>query len=220
MELWNKLIKLSETISVLFDNNFTRKETESYKFEGWSDKFWQSDEIRNVHIQVIDHRETRKTWMMHINIFPKDNIDLPILGFDIVSGPNKITGSFFDYSPVNPNHILMQHFKTETDKLSWKRERELPDWAKEIFSDSMIAVGNISTEDEIDKLCNAVISLIVYYIENIKHTNKVGNFKDIHNLYCRNQKLNPHLHKSILSMGISESEKDNYLNNCLFKEIG
>ena len=203
----------------MFDEKFSKKEAKSYNFEGWSDKFWQSDEIRNVHIQIIDNRENKKIWMMHINIFPRENIDLPILGFDIVSGPNKITGSFFDFSPVNIKHHYMSHFKSATENLSWKRERELPDWAKSIFSDYMIAVGNISTEEEIDKLCDIVISLIRYYIENIKISNTEGNFKNIHNFYCRNQKLNPHLHKSILSMGISELDKNDYINNCLFKEI-
>lgn len=219
MELWNKLIELSENITSIFDKSFSKQLGPVYNFEGWSDNFWESDLIRNVHLKIIDNRETRKTWLMHINIFPKDNIDLPILGFDIVSGPNKITGSFFDFSPVNPNHPYMTYFKSIAETLSWKRGRELPDWAKEIFSENIIAVGNITTEDEINKLCNTVISLIEFYIQNMNKSNEQGNFKDIHNLYCKNQKLNQHLHKSILSMGISEIDKDDYLNNCLFKEI-
>jgi len=38
------------------------------------------------------------------------------------------------------------------------------------------------------------------------------------NKYCSNQKLNPHLHRSILAMGISEEDKDDYVNNVLFEE--
>jgi hypothetical protein len=37
--------------------------------------------------------------------------------------------------------------------------------------------------------------------------------------YCENQKMNPHLHRSILAMGISEEDKDDYVNNVLFEEI-
>jgi hypothetical protein len=38
------------------------------------------------------------------------------------------------------------------------------------------------------------------------------------NKYCENQKMNPHLHRSILAMGISEEAKERYVNNVLFEE--
>jgi hypothetical protein len=43
--------------------------------------------------------------------------------------------------------------------------------------------------------------------------------KPLLNKYCENQKMNPHLHRSILAMGISEEDKDEYVNNVLFEEI-
>ena len=48
---------------------------------------------------------------------------------------------------------------------------------------------------------------------------KIGLYKEKQNIYCRNQKLNPHLHRSILAMGISEENKDRYVNKVLFEEI-
>ena len=53
--------------------------------------------------------------------------------------------------------------------------------------------------------------------ENAFHTNR--DTKPLLNKYCINQKKNPHLHRSILAMGISEEGKDRYVNNVLFEEI-
>jgi len=221
LAVWNPLIDLSEEIKKTFDRHLNKTSTEHF-FNDWEDTFWESDAIRKCHLKTIDNRETQKTWLLHINIFPNIDYDLPILGFDIVAGKNKITGSFFDYSPVNENHPYMEFFKETTKTLEWNKKRELPDWAKEIFSDNMIAVGNLRDEEEIEQLSQVSLKLVNYYLDNIEKYDILGNsssIKDIHNKYCTNQKKNPHLHRSILSMGISESDKDSYVNNHLFKEI-
>jgi phycocyanobilin:ferredoxin oxidoreductase len=162
---------------------------------------------------------------MHINIFPHEHLNFPILGFDIVAGPNKITGSFFDFSPVTneePEHPYMQYMRNTVKDLEWSKPRELPEWATEIFSSSMIAAGNLRTREEIEQLCSTCLHLVEYYASSMKHnlctTNPI-HIKEAHNKYCRNQKLNPHLHRSILSMGISEEDKDRYVNEVLFQEI-
>ena len=96
--IWNNLIDLSERIETIFDENFTRYPIpEEIYFRGWKDTYWKSDNVRKCHLKTIDNRDTQKLWLMHINIFPNENLNTPILGFDIVAGQNKITGSFFDY---------------------------------------------------------------------------------------------------------------------------
>jgi len=42
-------------------------------------------------------------------------------------------------------------FKSRVADSTWSKQRQLPDWAKSIFSDSMIAAGNISTEQELEE---------------------------------------------------------------------
>jgi hypothetical protein len=146
-------------------------------------------------------------------------MDTPILGFDVVSGQNKITGSFFDFSPIDNKHPYMTTFRNVVSEVDWNKPRELPEWAKEIFSDSMIAAGNVR-DSEIEKLCNTTYSLIEYYVNNLENEQRSDkNYVDIHNKYCYNQKLNTHLHNSIISMGISKEDKDRYVNKVLFVEI-
>lgn len=221
MAIWESLTNLTHKINVLFDTNFERFPLdEKVDFEGWDDTYWRSDKVRKCHLKTIDNRETKKTWLLHINIFPHVDMDTPILGFDIVAGQSKITGSFFDFSPVgDTNHPYMGKFRETVSEIEWKKPREMPDWAKEIFSDSMIAAGNVR-EDEISKLCDTTYGLIEYYVNSLENQQRdVGNYVDIHNKYCYNQKLNPHLHNSILNMGISEQDKDRYVNKVLFMEI-
>ena len=223
MEIWKPLIELSEEIKDVFDTNFQSYDIdEDVNFTGWEDNFWKSEQARKCHLKTIDNRDTQKTWLMHINIFPTLNKNIPILGFDIVAGPSKITGSFFDFSPVSGYHPFMQQFKKKTENLEWNKKRELPEWAKNIFSDSMIAAGNIREMNEIDQLREVSLDLIKYYVSNLSKDDFIcdpDKIKPIHNYYCQQQKLNPHLHKSILAMGISEEDKNRYVNKILFEEI-
>lgn len=224
MELWNSLIQLSSKIEEILETNYERKDSLQL-FDGWRDNIWSSKYVRKCHLKTIDNRETQKLWLMHLNIFPHEFLNFPILGFDIVAGPNKITGSFFDFSPITdekPEHPYLNYMRDSVKDLSWSKPRELPDWAKEIFSDSMIAAGNLKTEEEIEQLTKTCLHLVEYYVTNMSKNLYVTNpleLKKRHNLYCRNQKLNPHLHRSILSMGITEEDKDRYINSVLFEEI-
>jgi hypothetical protein len=220
LAIWEPLIELTDRITNLFDSKFERFPLdEKVDFDGWNDTYWRSDKIRKCHLKTIDNRESRKTWLLHINIFPHVDMDTPILGFDVVSGQNKITGSFFDFSPISNHHTYMTKFRNVVSEVDWNKPRELPEWAKEIFSDSMIAAGNVR-DSEIEKLCNTTYGLIEYYVNNLENEQRSDkNYVDIHNKYCYNQKLNPHLHNSIISMGISKEDKDRYVNKVLFVEI-
>jgi len=224
LELWNRLIDLSREIETIFDEDYECTGIMEI-FGGWRDKTWNSELVRKCHLKTIDNRQSQKLWLMHINIFPREAYDFPILGFDIVSGPNKITGSFFDLSPVSqddPPHPYLLHMKEAVENLSWSKPRELPDWAVEIFSKNMIAAGNLRTDEEVQQLCDTCLHLVRYYVKNMKESARLGDpesIREYHNKYCRNQKLNPHLHRSILSMGISEEDKNDYVNRILFEEI-
>ena len=60
-----------------------------------------------------------------------------------------------------------------------------------------------------------------FYLNNLEQNcfSATRETAPILNKYCQNQKMNPHLHRSMLTMGISETDKDAYINNVLFEEI-
>lgn len=127
-----------------------------------------------------------------------------------------------DFSPLlgfaHPYHDYMER---RVANLEWNKPRELPPWAKEIFSSDMLAVGNINTDDELDQFIQVTTDLVDYYLDNLDDNAFESRRQTVPllNKYCQNQKLNPHLHRSILAMGISEEDKDAYVNNVLFEEI-
>jgi phycocyanobilin:ferredoxin oxidoreductase len=219
----DKLKDFALEISILFDKHLQTWNNEKHiqNLHGWKDDFWNSDLIEKCHLKTIDLLEERKLWLLHLNIFPRPGWDLPILGCDIVAGPNKISGAFFDFSPVvHDDHPLCVYFNEETKRFTWKKPRELPDWAKEIFSDHMMAVGNVR-EEETDQFLLATKTMICYYLENMNKEAVQVDFstREILNKYCFNQKKNLQLHNSIISMGVSLEDKDYYVNNVLFEEI-
>ena len=224
--LWNRLNDYANYITKQFDTHLERfdnpKYTEDMHFDGWTDTFWKSNFVSKCHLKTIAPEDGKGLWLMHINIFPKAGIELPILGFDIVAGPKKITGSFMDYSPLHGFiHPYSYYMEKQVKDLTWNKQRELPDWAKEIFSENMIAVGNINTEEELEQFISVTSDLLDHYLENLTNNAFLSNrdTKPILNKYCSNQKLNPHLHRSIIAMGISEEDKELYVNNVLFEEI-
>ena len=222
--LWNRLDKYAQDIFDKFDKKFIRcyeEGMEGLHFDGWTDTFWSSDIIYKAHLKTISPEDGKGLWLMHVNVFPHIGEELPILGFDIVAGPKKITGSFMDYSPLHGyDHPYLDYMAEKVKDLEWNKPRELPPWAKEIFSENMIAVGNINTDEELDQFISVTSDLVDYYLNNIQEYAILSHrdTKPILNKYCQNQKLNPHLHRSILAMGISEQDKDQYVNNVLFEE--
>ena len=225
MHLWDKLNNYAEWIGSRFDDSFERwdnpKYTEQMHFSGWKDTFWKSDKISKAHLKTIQPENGKGLWLMHVNVFPNEGIEFPILGFDIVAGPKKITGSFMDYSPLEGFvHPYSDYMKEAVKDLEWVKARELPPWAKEIFSENMIAVGNINTDEELNQFIEVTTKLVDHYLDNLEFTSPQTGRDTLPSLnkYCSNQKLNPHLHRSILAMGISEEDKNAYVNDVLFEE--
>lgn len=220
--MWDPLIKLQSDIEALLDKNLTEYQEEGmdrFNQTGWVNKTWKSERFRRAHIDVVDARETKKLWMMHICIFPDLKSGAPIYGFDVISGANKITGAFHDFSPVNLNDPALKFFSDVSSNLTWKKERELPDWAKAIFSNKMIAVGNIQTDEEVQKLCSVVLANTRWYIETMKITGDMPSSYG-HNRYAYFQKQNPHTERTMKSLGLNEDDVDFFVSKCLFPMVG
>ena len=228
-ELFDTLRKLAYTLIEEFDNSMDRVENPKHTADlnGWKDYFWESKSIRKAHLKTIEPVGKNKLWLMHINIFPRFDVDLPIFGLDIVANPKKVSGCFCDYSPTNEsqkeNHPYMIKFRTMTKDYEWKKARVMPDWALEIFSPDIVGAGAIKDGDETDQLTDMALSLSRFYTaemdKDVYRQRENLDTKEAQNKYCKNQKLNRMLHSSILSMGISEERKNEYVENVLFEEI-
>ena len=223
-KVWDTLIRVQDK----FIEEFSRTGVESnepgmerFNQPGWVNRVWTSDNYRRAHVDVVDARESKGLWMMHCCVFPHIHNPAPIFGFDVIAGKNKITGCFYDFSPAgDPNHPLCEWFRDEVNKLEWRKERPLPDWAQRIFSKSMVAAGNVSEETELAQIFEMAETGVKTYLDSVGETNhKVADTTFEQNYYAQNQKQNPHTPKVMTSLGLAEEDVRIFIQECLFPEI-
>jgi len=219
------LVTIQHQIEELFNKNlepYKEQGLERFNKENWLNLTWKSKKFRRAHIDVVDARETKRLWMMHVCVFPVVNSGAPIYGFDVIAGEKKITGAFHDFSIVDPNHTANKKFEDMVSKTQWKKERELPDWAKEIFSKNMVAAGNLREEEEIKQLSDLVLETTKWYIEEMPVLEGYQEDYDAtenHNRYAYYQKQNPHTPRTMKSLGLDEKDVDVFVSKCLFPDI-
>lgn len=225
-QIWDNLINLKDHFIQEFEQTgieVFEDGMDRFNQPGWVNRVWESRNYRRAHIDVVDARESKGLWMMHVCIFPHIGNDGPIFGFDVVAGKNKMTGAFHDFSPtVNSDHKMIDHFVTGAKMLDWKRERELPEWAKAIFNPDMIAAGNINNEAEINQLMFTVKNNLEYYLMNIgdyKGTSNDDLTAKAQNRYAHYQKQNPHTPRTMAALGLDEEDVKIFIEKCLFPEI-
>lgn len=218
--VWNKVSYLADYVRQRFVDNSL---SEEYREElpGWYNYIFTSNKFRRAHIEIVDFREQHKIYILHVTVFPHINDSSPILGFDAVCGPNKITGAFFDFSVSgNPYHFMQKWFEENGNRVEWKRTRTLPEWANKIFSDNVVAAGFLKEEQELDNFVNLAIKNLDYYLDNVgKTTVSNADYTELQNRYCYYQKQNPHTVNSMIAMGVEEKVIRNFIEEILFPEI-
>lgn len=220
--VWNTLIDVQHEFERQFNSTGQEIQEPGLERFNWYNKVWTSDLYRRAHIDVVDARETKGLWMMHCCVFPHTHNPAPIFGFDVIAGKNKITGCFHDYSAVSDtNHPMIGWFSEQVSKLTWRKERKLPDWAQRIFTPSMVAAGNVQDEFELSQIFSMARSNLIYYLENVGQTNnQVVDCTEQQNYYCDNQRQNPHTPKVMTSLGLDAEDVRVFIQDCLFPKIG
>ena len=219
-DVWGQISVLADHIKNRFQETGEEMSAPTSHYS-WHNSLYYSPSYRRAHLEIVDKRETHKIYIVHATIFPHFNDPSPIWGFDVVCGPNKITGAFHDFSSAgDPNHVMMQEFAKISSECTWNKTRDLPDWARAIFSPSIVAAGNVNTQEEITDLCNLAARTLDYYLANVGKTQESGaDFHMAQNRYCHYQKQNPHVIRSMVSMGEDEAVMKRFVREILFPEF-
>ena len=217
--VWNKIQGLAQYIEQRFDE--TGVHLESPHEYSWYNKIYTSSRYRRAHIEIVDFRDTHKIYILHCTIFPDTDNPAPIWGFDAVCGANKITGAFHDFSWAGGCPEMESWFSERVKDISWNKPRELPEWARQIFSSSMVAAGNVQDGEELDGLIDLARDTLDYYLDNVAKTKWSDMDNTAHqNRYCHWQKQNPHVIRSMVAMGVEEATMQRFVEEILFPEIG
>ena len=227
--IWDHLVKCQDQIIQMFEHHGVEiDEPGMAQFNqpdsGWINRVWQNEDIRRAHIDVVDARETKGLWMMHVCVFPQLNNDGPIYGFDVIAGKNKMTGAFHDFSASSggDDHPMIDWYRDAVADFIPSKKRELPEWAQNIFSDSMIAAGNVRTDEEATAIVDLALANLRVWFDSVPEYS--GNASSeftagAQNYYCHNQQQNPHTPRVMKSLGLAEADVDEFCTNALFPKI-
>jgi phycocyanobilin:ferredoxin oxidoreductase len=226
--IWNKLIDCKDDIIAIFDEQATEIQEDGLDYfnrpdSGWINRVWANNDVRRAHIDVVDARDTKGLWMMHVCIFPTLDNPAPIYGFDVIAGKNKMTGAFHDFSPsADPDHPMIQGYYESVEHFVPEKQRELPEWAKNIFTGKMLAAGNVKTDEEATEIIQIALSNLHAYFEEVGETKGEG-APDLvaacQNYYCENQQQNPHTANVMKSLGLPEEDVDRFCTDMLFPKL-
>jgi len=226
--LWDKLIEFQDVIIDIFDSEAKEiaepgLDAFNQPDNGWINRVWANKNIRRAHIDVVDARDSKGLWMMHVCVFPNLNNDAPIYGFDVIAGKNKMTGAFHDFSPsATVNHPMIDGYKESVEEFIPSKKRELPQWAKNIFTDSMLAAGNVRTEEEAVAIIDIAHNNLLAYFHEVGNFDGCGNRDEViaaQNYYCHNQQQNPHTANVMKSLGLPEEDVEVFCRDMLFPKI-
>ena len=227
-ELWDKLVDCQNNIIDMFDEYGTEFAEEGLDYfnqpnNGWINRVWHNDNIRRAHIDVVDARDSKGLWMMHVCIFPQLHNNGPIYGFDVIAGKNKMTGAFHDFSPsADPDHPMIQGYYESVEHFIPEKQRELPEWARNIFTGKMLAAGNVKTDEEATEIIRIATDNLRAYFDEVGLTKGEGDQTIVgaaQDYYCHNQQQNPHTANVMKSLGLPEADVDRFCTDMLFPKL-
>jgi len=226
--IWDKLIECKDEIIQIFDENAVEIEEPGLAAfnqpdNGWINRVWSNDSVRRAHIDVVDARESKGLWMMHVCCFPVLNNDAPIYGFDVIAGKNKMTGAFHDFSPsATFDHPMIDGYKESVEDFIPKKQRELPQWAKNIFTDKMLAAGNVNSEEEAVAIIQIALDNLRAWFDEVPQFDGAGEREHViaaQDYYCHNQQQNPHTANVMKSLGLPEDDVEVFCRDMLFPKL-
>ncbi len=224
--IWDRLIECKDEIINIFEEHATEFDEPGlshFNNDLWINRVWCNDNVRRAHIDVVDARESKGLWMMHVCVFPVLNNDAPIYGFDVIAGKNKMTGAFHDFSASSTfDHPMIDGYKEAVADFIPKKQRQLPEWATNIFTDKMLAAGNVNTEEEAVAIIELAQNNLRAYFDEVGEFTGYGNRDEViaaQNYYCHNQQQNPHTPRTMKSLGLDEADVDKFCTDMLFPKI-
>lgn len=176
---------------------------------------WESEKFRKIHLEVAQMKSGLD--ILHINMYPRYDYDIPIFGADVVASPKSVGAAIVDISSIREDRSLPEEYKildiVETD---FEEDKKMPDWG-DVFSEYCVFVK--PTEDEYEKFINTAFTYLNYHCA-ISHNTKANpdnipiNYEG-HKFYCEKQRQNNKTRKVLESIFDSEYA-DKYISEMLF----
>jgi hypothetical protein len=116
---------------------------------------------------------------------------------------------------------MVQRYQDAVKDFVPEKKRELPEWATNIFTPSMIAASNVK-EEEATVIIQMALDNLFVYLDTIGEHAGHGD-RDLtlasQNYYCHNQQQNPHTPRVMKSLGLNETDVETFCTDMLFPKI-
>ena len=208
LKQWNNLIPDAQPLDI--GEEFSHIVRDDVTIENY---VWESERFRKIHLEIA-HMSIGLD-IMHANMYPRYEYDIPIFGADIVANPKGVGAAIIDISPLGQSlpkdYDMLQMFYTP-----FTENRAVPEWG-DVFSDYCV----FCRPDEIEY--NQFVAITESYLStHIKlseyrqplEENIQKNYRH-HLYYCTQQRKNDKT-RNILHKLFGEEFGERYLTEMLF----
>jgi phycocyanobilin:ferredoxin oxidoreductase len=202
------LDKIADIVKEIIVNKGKGIEIETEDF-GWDNYRYVSSHFRIAHIERYSDKNLE---VLHITTFPNNNNPNPIFGFDVITTDKKPLAAFLDYSPT----LNKTTYKSD---ITFNTLYNLPDWAKNIFSEDAIAI--IPSEDDLNVLAKVVEDAYSKYLDlciEVVPNMELDLIKNHQNYYCEQQQKNERTF-NVLKAKLGEDRARYFMSTILFPKI-
>jgi hypothetical protein len=226
--IWDRLIECKDEILSILDRDceeYNEVGMEKFNKETWTNRTWKNKNVRRAHFEIVDARDTKGQYMLHLSLLPILDNGGPIYGLDIIASKSKVR-YFHDYSPLLVNeHPLSRYFIQESTWFKPTKPRVRPLLDTEIFSEGVISGGNIKDESELNQICTLATSNLESYLDKISDYDGDSKKEDVikgQNFYfehVQKQEQHPHTSGVLQSLGLLDEDITTFCTENLFPKI-
>lgn len=176
---------------------------------------WKTEKFRKIHIEVAQMKSGLN--ILHTNMYPRYEYDIPIFGADIVASPKSVGAAIVDISSIREDRSLPKDYEIlDIVPRDFEEDKRMPEWG-DVFSKYCVFVK--PTEDEYQKFVDLTFTYLNYHC-NISHRVKPNwdNYPNVyagHKYYCDKQRKNDKTRRVLKSI-FGEEFADKYISEMLF----
>lgn len=176
---------------------------------------WETEKFRKIHLEVAQMKSGLD--ILHTNMYPRYEYDLPIFGADIVASSKSVGAAIVDISSIKEDRSLPESYKI-LDIVSdrdFEKDKKMPEWG-DVFSEYCVFVS--PTEEEYDKFVNIAFTYLNYHCAISNITKPDGNVQENyegHKHYCEKQRQNNKT-RGVLKNIFGDEFANKYITEMLF----
>lgn len=176
---------------------------------------WETEKFRKIHLEVAKMKSGLN--ILHTNMYPRYEYDIPIFGADIVASPKSVGAAIVDISSIREDRSLPEMYNIlDIVNEEFEEDKRMPEWG-DVFSKYCVFVK--PNEDEYQKFVNLTFTYLNYHcaISNITRPdwdNVPQNYQG-HKYYCEKQRKNDKTFRVLRSI-FGEEFANKYIAEMLF----